>query len=93
MNKNKTKTMCNKPRRRRPRLGIVVDDETLEEVNEYKYLGRLMTPGSETSAEIYQNIATRWQRFGQYSKFLKDINMLEGKDNGHSHTTSNDIWS
>ena len=51
--------------------GILIDGEDLEEVDEYKYLGRLLTPGNE----IDQRILTGWRRFGQYSTFLKDKRM------------------
>uniref|UniRef100_A0A3B3HG01 ribonuclease H n=1 Tax=Oryzias latipes TaxID=8090 RepID=A0A3B3HG01_ORYLA len=47
MNKKKTKIMCNEIARKRRRKGIIVDGEQLEEVDEYKYLGRLLTPGNE----------------------------------------------
>ena len=46
-----------------------------EEVNQYKYLGRLLTPGNEMDKEIDQRITSGWKRFGQYSTFLKDKRM------------------
>ena len=49
MNKKKTKIMCNEVARRKPRKGIIIDGEKLEEVDEYKYLGRMLTPGNEMS--------------------------------------------
>ena len=69
MNKKKTKIMRNGVSRRRTRLGITVDGENLEE---YKYLERMLTPRNEMSTEINQRIAAGWRRFGQYSHFLKD---------------------
>ena len=50
--KKKTKIMCNEVARRRPRRGVMIDAEQLEEVIEYKYLGRLITSGNELSKEI-----------------------------------------
>jgi len=75
MNKKKTKIMCNEVARRRTRSGITVDGENLEEVEEYKYLGRMLTPRNEMSTEINQRIAAGWRRFGQYSHFLKEKNI------------------
>jgi hypothetical protein len=75
MNKKKTKVMCNEIAKRRPRKGITIDGETLEEVAEYKYLGRMLTSRNEMSTEINQRITAGWRRFGQYSHFLKDKNI------------------
>ena len=72
MNKRKTKIMCNEVARRTRRNGISIDGEQLEEVEEYKYLGRLLTPGNEMAREIDGRITAGWKRFGQYSSFLKD---------------------
>ena len=44
MNKKKTKIMCNDISKRRTRSGITVDGENLEEVEEYKYIGRMLAP-------------------------------------------------
>jgi hypothetical protein len=75
MNKKKTKIMCNEIARKGRRTGIMVDGEQLEEVNEYKYLGRLLTPGNEMAKEIDERITSAWKRFGQYSTFLRDQRM------------------
>ena len=72
---NTTKVMCNEVARRRTRNGISVDGERLEEVVEYKYLGRLLTPENEMAREIDERITAGWKRFGQYSTFLKDQKM------------------
>ena len=45
--KQKTKIMCNEVARSRLRWGVVIDGEQLEEVTEYKYLGRLVTSGND----------------------------------------------
>ena len=58
--------------RRRPRRGVTMDAEQLEEVVEYKYLGRLITSGNEMDKEIDQRITSGWRRFGEYSHFFKD---------------------
>ena len=72
MNKRKTKIMCNEVARRTRRNGISIDGEQLEEVEEYKYLGRLLTPGNEMAREIDGRRKAGWKRFVQYSSFLKD---------------------
>ena len=72
MNKKKTKIMCNEIARKHPRQGITIDGEKLEEVNEYKYLGRMLTSSNELNVEINQRITSGWRRFGQYSDFLGD---------------------
>uniref|UniRef100_A0A3B3I440 ribonuclease H n=1 Tax=Oryzias latipes TaxID=8090 RepID=A0A3B3I440_ORYLA len=75
MNKKKTKPMWNEIARKRRRKGIIVDGEQLEEVDEYKYLGRLLTPGNEMAKEIDERVTSAWKRFGQYSTFLRDQKM------------------
>ena len=75
INKKKTKVMCNEVARRKKRNVVLVDGEQLEEVEEYKYLGRLLTPGNEMASEIDDRITAGWKRFGQYSTFLKDQKM------------------
>ena len=72
LNKKKTKIMCNEVARRRPRTGVKIDAEQLEEVTEYKYLGRLITSGNELSKEIGERVTSGWRRFGDYSHFLRD---------------------
>ena len=61
--------------RRRPRRGVVIYSEQLEEVAEYTYLGRLITSGNEMDKEIDKRITSGWTRFGEYSHFLKDSNI------------------
>ena len=41
-------------------------------MTEYKYLGRLVTSGNETSKEIAQRITSGWRGFGEYRHFWKD---------------------
>ena len=72
LNKKKTKIMCNEVARSRLRTGVMIDGEQLEEVTEYKYLGRLVTSGNAISKEIAQRITSGRRRFGEYSHFLKD---------------------
>ena len=71
LNKRKSKIMCNEVLRSGLRTGVMIDGEQLEEVTEYKYLGRLVTSGNEISKEIGQRIISGWRRFGEYSHFLK----------------------
>ena len=50
----------------------MIDAEHLEEVIEYKYIGRLVTSGNDISKEIAQRITSGWRRFGEHSHSLKD---------------------
>lgn len=75
LNKKKTKIMCNEIARMKNRKGIKIDGEIIEEVDEYKYLGKLLTPRNEMSVEMNQRITSGWRRFGQYSHFLKEKNL------------------
>eukprot|EP00795_Rhopilema_esculentum_P008762 gene8762-biopygen9749 len=75
MNRKKTKIMCNEIARKRRRKKIIVDGEQLEEVDDDKYLGRLLTPGNEMAKEIDERVTSAWKRFGQYSTFLRDQRM------------------
>ena len=69
LNKMKTKNMCTEVARSRLRTGMVIGGEQLEEVTEYKYLGRLVTSSNEMSKEIAQRITSGCRRFGEYSHF------------------------
>ena len=72
LNKKKIKIMCNEVARSRLGIGLMIYREQLEDVTEYKYLGRLVTSGNDISKEIAQRITSEWRRFGEYSHFLKD---------------------
>ena len=72
LNKKKIKIMCNEVARSKLRTGVMIDGEQLEEVTEYKYLGRLVRSGNDISKEIAQRITSGWRRFGEYSQFWKD---------------------
>ena len=39
--------MCNETERMKPRVRIMTDADIIEEVNNYKYIGRVMSPGNE----------------------------------------------
>ena len=67
LNKKNTKITCNDVVRRRLRRRVMIDEEQLEEVTEYKYLGRLVTSGNDITNEIGQRIILGWRRFGEYS--------------------------
>ena len=64
--------MCNEVARRRPRRGVIIGAEQLEEMAEYMYLERLITSSNRMNKEIDQRITSGWIRFGEYSHFLKD---------------------
>ena len=72
LNKKKTKIRCNEVARSKLRTGVMIDGEQVEEVIEYKYLGRLVISGYEISKEIGQRITLGWRRFWYYSHFFKD---------------------
>ena len=96
LNKKKTKIMCNEVARSRLRTRVKIDGEELEEVIEYKYLGRLVTSGNEISKEIGQRITSGWRRFGEYSYFLKDRDpyLPEEKNHRYRHLTyGTENWS
>lgn len=61
MNKKKAKIMCNEIARRRQRKGAVRDGEDLKEVTQYKYLGRMLTPGNDVNKESYIRVETVWR--------------------------------
>ena len=54
MNEKKTKVMCNEIAKKQTSSGISLDGVKLEEVEEYKYLGKVLTPKNEISVEINQ---------------------------------------
>ena len=56
MNKKETNILCNEAESMKPRVGSMIDDEIIEEFDDYEYLGWLMTPGNEMSAEINKMI-------------------------------------
>ena len=72
LNQKKVRIVCNEVARSRLRTGVMRDGEQLEEVTEYKYLGKMITSGTEISKEKAQKITSGWRRFGKYSHFLKD---------------------
>ena len=72
LNKKTTKIMCSEMARSRLRTGVMIDREQLEEVTEYKYLGRLVTSGNEINKEVNQSTTSGWRGFGESSHFLKD---------------------
>ena len=62
--KQKTKIMCNAVSRTRPKRGLMIDAEQLEEVTQCKSSGRLVASGNEMSEEIGQRKTSGWRRFG-----------------------------
>ena len=61
LNKRKTKIMCNDVARSKLRTGVMIGGEQLEEVTEYKYLGRLVTSGNDISKVIAQRTTSGWR--------------------------------
>ena len=75
MNKKKTEVMCNEITKKQSRSGISVDAVKPEEVEEYKYFRKMVTPKNEISVEINQTVNAAWRRFGKYSPFLNERNI------------------
>ena len=65
-------TLCNEVVRSRLRTGVMIEGEQLEEVTEYKYLGRLVTSDNDIKKEIGPRITSGWRRFGECRHCLKD---------------------
>ena len=68
MNKGKTKVMFNDKANKGT---IRIDEEALEEVNEYIYLGQLITLGKGHEPEIKRRITLGWKAFSKYKDVLK----------------------
>ena len=95
LNKKKTKIMCNGMARSRLRTGVMIDTEQLEEVTEYKYLGRLVTSGNKSGKEIGQRLRSGWRRLTDCSHFSKDRKIpIRRKRNIMDSVifTSFDVW-
>ena len=67
MNKAKTKILLNSKASVEP---ITIDNEQLEKVNEYIYLGQLITPGNGNEPEIRRRMKIGWKAFAKYKDIL-----------------------
>ena len=73
INKTKTKIFYNvHARRNRQNSGIIVDGEELDVVEQYVYLGQLVTADNNQSKEIARRIGQGWASFGRYNIILRD---------------------
>ena len=52
-----------------------MDDEIIEEVEEYKYLGQITSPSQQNDLEINQRIRAAWSCFGQSREIFQDEEM------------------
>ena len=68
MNMKKTKVMFNEYCLEHP---LHVEQEPVEHVQEYVYLGQLVTMQSDKTAEIKRRIATGWGAFSKYRDILQ----------------------
>ena len=68
MNMKKTKVMFNKYITENI---IQVNSERVEQVEEYVYLGQLVTMESDKTSEIKRRIAAAWGAFGKYRDIMK----------------------
>ena len=68
MHKGKTKVMFNDKAQGRV---IRMDNETLEVVEEYNYLGEILKLTRDNEHEIKRRITLGWKAFGRQSKIMK----------------------
>ena len=68
INMKKTKVMYNEYANTMP---VQVGPQEVEQVNEYIYLGQLVTMKNDKSDEIKRRIAAGWGAFGQYRDIMK----------------------
>lgn len=55
---------------------LEIQDQTVENVNQYIYLGHTVKLGKEIqTAEVARRVALTWSAFGKLQYILKDINM------------------
>lgn len=66
MNPRKTKLMTNSTK-----TNISVNHETLEFVEEYTYLGQLISPNDQTEKEINTRIANGWKKYWSLKEIMK----------------------
>lgn len=71
MNTTKTKIMTNSPRTET----ITINNEQIEYVNEYIYLGQLISTADTMQKEIDRRIANTWKRFWSLSEVMKNEEM------------------
>jgi hypothetical protein len=68
MNMKKTKVMFNKYA---PERAVTINGSVVERVEEYVYLGQLVTTDSDKTAEIKRRMAAGWGAFGKYRDIMK----------------------
>ncbi|XP_041985051.1 uncharacterized protein LOC121737438 [Aricia agestis] len=71
MNISKTKAMTNSSKTHE----IIVNMQKIEYVNEYIYLGQLISPNKTMDKEIDRRIANTWKRYWSLSEVMKDRDM------------------
>ena len=69
MNLNKTQVMFNNFSTPQP---IKIDDQQLEQVNKYIYLGRIITMNDDIMAEILNRAKLGWRAFGRLNSVFKN---------------------
>ena len=69
MNKAKTKTMFSNIAQA-PK--IEVENEELETVQHYIYLGQMTQNNSSQEKELTRRVTMTWSKFGKFSKYLQD---------------------
>jgi len=74
MNRSKTKVMSNS----KAQNAKIKIDEILQEVNEYLYLGQLLTLDRDYESEIKRRITIGWKVFGKHCQIMKSI-LLEAE--------------
>lgn len=71
MNTAKTKIMTNSTKT----YNITFDNEKIEYVEEYVYLGQLISPSDTMQKEIDRRIANTWKRYWSLSEIMKNKDM------------------
>ena len=70
MNVKKTKTMVVTKHDENIQANIKIENETLEQVNSFNYLGQMITPDGRNEDEIKIKIAIAKNRFHKCTKIL-----------------------
>lgn len=67
MNMSKTKVMTNKEK-----LPIIVNDNTIDYVEEYTYLGQIISPKDLTTKEVENRTSIAWKRYWSFKEIMKN---------------------
>ena len=74
---------------------ILIDQQKIEEVTEFKYLGQTTHLKDTTNEEIYARIRAAWSCFGKNKEILQDKQLpisLKKTSNGPMCLANHDLW-